>query len=142
MLSEYEKKLLADALNVANLAKLPPMIDPNEVIWIEGIAKIKLIDGSYGFGIVKRNPDLTYTVTYINGATSPIMHVEEVYPYIKINKDNIKKFADKDNRESRIMYLQSLHLPYKIDFENATISDLNKEVVKAAVYQQLKSLEE
>lgn len=142
MLSEYEKKLLADALNAANLTKLPPKMDPEEVIWIEGIAKIKLIDGSFGFGIVKRNPDLTHIVTYINGATSPIMCVEEVYPYNKIDKANIKKFADKDDRESRINYLRSLHLPYSIDFENATVSDLNKEVVKAAVFQQLNAMEE
>lgn len=142
MLSEYEKRLLADALSTAHLTKLPTKMDPNEVIWIEGIAKIKLVDGSYGFGIVKRNPDLSYTVTYINGATSPILYVEEVYPYVKIDKSNIKKFADKEDRDGRINYLQSLHLPYEIDFENATVSDLNKEIVKAAVFQQLNAMEE
>lgn len=142
MLSKYEQKLLADALNTAHLAKLPAKMDPENFIWIEGIAKIKLIDSSYGFGIVKRNPDLSYTVTYINGATSPIMYVEEVYPYVKIDKANIKKFADKNDRESRIKYLQSLHLPYEIDFENASIADLNREIVKAAVFQQLNAMEE
>lgn len=142
MLTEYEKNLLADAMNTAHLAKLPPKMDPAEIIWMEGIAKIKLIDSSYGFGIVKRNPDLSYTVTYINGATSPIMYVEEVYPYIKIDKENIKKFADKEDRDGRINYLKSLHLPYAIDFENSTIADLNKEIVKAAVFQQLNAMEE
>lgn len=142
MLSEYEKKLLADALSTAHLTKLPTKMDPKEVIWIEGVAKIKLVDGSYGFGIVKRNPDLSYTVTYINGATSPILYVEEVYPYVKIDKSNIKKFSDKEDRDGRINYLQSLHLPYEIDFENATVADLNKEIVKAAVFQQLNAMEE
>lgn len=142
MLSEYEKRLLNDAMSVAHLTRLPSKVNPEEVIWIEGIAKIKLIDGSHGFGIVKRNPDLSYTVTYINGATSPILHVEEVYPYIKIDRANIKKFTDKDDRVGRIAYLQSLKLPYSIDFENASITDLNKEIVKAAVYQQLNALEE
>lgn len=142
MLSEYEKRLLADALSAAHLTKLPTKMDPKEVIWIEGIAKIKLVDGSYGFGIVKRNPDLSYTVTYINGATSPILYVEEVYPYVKIDKSNIKKFSDKEDSDGRINYLQSLHLPYEIDFENATVADLNKEIVKAAVFQQLNAMEE
>lgn len=142
MLSEYEKKLLADALSTAHLTKLPAKMDPKEVIWIEGVAKIKLVDGSYGFGIVKRNPDLSYTVTYINGATSPILYVEEVYPYVKIDTSNIKKFSDKEDRDGRINYLQSLHLPYEIDFENATVADLNKEIVKAAVFQQLNAMEE
>lgn len=142
MLSEYEKNLLSDALNTAHLTKLPAKMDPENFIWIEGIAKIKLIDGSYGFGIVKRNPDLTYTVTYINGATSPILHVEEVYPYNKIDRANIKKFSDKEDRDGRINYLQSLHLPYEIDFENASVDDLNREIVKAAVFQQLNAMEE
>jgi hypothetical protein len=65
-----------------------------------------------------------------------------VYPYVKIDKANIKKFADKNDRESRIKYLLSLHLPYQIDFENASVADLNKEIVKAAVFQQLNALEE
>lgn len=142
MLSEYEQRLLADALDKAQLTNLPAKMDPENFIWIEGIGKIKLIDGSYGFGIVKRNPDLSYTVTYINGATSPILHVEEVYPYNKIDRANIKKFSDKEDRNGRINYLQSLHLPYEIDFENASVADLNREIVKAAVFQQLNAMEE
>ena len=128
-------------MSVANLAKLPTKTDPDEFVWIEGVAKIRLIDGSCGFGIVKRNPDLTYTVTYINGNTSPIKHVEEVYPYVKIDKTNVKKFEDKEDREGRINYLRSLHLPYEIDFDNISIAALNKEIVKAAVFFQLNKME-
>lgn len=139
---EYEQKLIADVLEFAHLTKLPKSTSPEDVIWIEGVAKIRLVDNSFGYGVIKRNPDLSYRITYINGATSPILHVEEVYPTIKIDKANIKKFANKDDRAGRIAYLQSLHLPYEIDYENADMATLNKEIVKAAVYQQLNALEE
>lgn len=141
MLSEYEKRLLSDALDEAGLTKLPAKMNPDNVVWLEGVAKIRLVDGSLGFGIVKRNPDLSYTVTYINGPTSPIKEVEEVYPYDKIDRIDIKKFPDNEDRDGRINYLRSLQLPYKIDFENATIADLNKEVVRAAVYLRLNAKE-
>jgi hypothetical protein len=139
---DYEKKLLADALSNANLAKLPTKMSPDNFTWIEAIAKIKKQDGSTCYGIAKRNPDLTYRITYINGKTAPIFEVEEVYTYVKINKDSIKKFADKEDRDGRISYLKSLELPYQIDFEKADIASLNEEIVKAALYQELNTPEE
>lgn len=137
---EQEKKLLADAMTIARISKLPPKADPDDYTWIEAIAKIKLIDSSYAYGIVKRNPDLTYTVTYKNGATLSILCVEEVYPYEKLDKSMVKKFTNKDDAEGRVKYLMSLNLPYQIDFNNATVADLNKEIVKAALYKQVNNL--
>ena len=140
-----KKKLarnITDVLEFTHLAKLPKKVDPESFIWIEGIAKIRLVDNSFGYGVVKRNPDLTYRISYINGATSPILHVEEVYPTIVIDKSHIKKFHNKEDRDGRIAYLQGLHLPYEIDFESADIDTLNKEIVKAAIFQQLNALEE
>lgn len=141
---QNEETLIADVLNVAHLAKLPAAVNPEEFIWIEGIAKFKLMDGNTSYGIVKRTPDLSYTVSYINGTTAQIRSLEEVYPFNNIDKRHIKKFANEDDRDGRVNYLKSLNLPYanKIDFENATISELNKEIVKAAVYQQLNAMEE
>ena len=139
MLSNYEKKLLADAMNVAHIAKLPKAEEPGNLTWIEALAKIKLQNGSYGFGIVRRNPDsfLSSTFKYINGDTSAIMCIEEVYPYENIDARRIKKFADKEDVEGRIAYLKSLELPYEIDFDDTSIAHLNEEIVKAALYQQL-----
>lgn len=142
MLSEYEKMLLSDAMNFVHIAKLPKAVSPKNFLWIEAIAKIKLRDGSYGFGIAKRNSDLTLTYKYINGNTSAIMYIEEVYPYVSIDARHIKKFKDKEDVEGRIAYLKSLELPYEIDFEDNRISHLNEEIVKAALYQQLNAQEE
>lgn len=140
----YEQKLISDVLNMAHLTTMPKKADANKAVWIEAIAKIRLADNSIGYGIVKRNPDLTHRVAYINGSTAAIFNIEEVFPYIILDKDHIKKFGPNAGEKARIAYLQSLNLPYATEgcFDNMSIDDLNKEVVKAAVYQQIKSLEE
>lgn len=140
----YEQKLISDALNFAHLTTLPKKADPQKSLWIEAIAKIRLANNSVAYGVVKRNADLSYRVTYVNGSTASIVEIEEVYPYIMLEKQYIKKFTEKAGEKERIAYLESLNLPYVAEgyFDSMSIDDLNKEVVKAAVYQQLKSLEE
>lgn len=143
MISQREQNLIADALRVAHLTALPKKADKKSV-WIEGVAKITLADGSTAYGIVKRNPDLTTRVCYVNGNTAAISNVEEVYPYITLNSEYIKKFGKNEGEEARIKYLKSLRLPWAFAadyFDNMTLDELNKEVVKAAVYQQQKDME-
>lgn len=140
----YEQKLISDALNFAHLTTLPKKADPQKSLWIEAIAKIRLANNSVAYGVVKRNLDLTYRVLYVNGSTASIVGIEEAYPYIMLEKQYIKKFTEKAGEKERIAYLESLNLPYVAEgyFDGMSIDDLNKEVVKAAVYQQLKALEE
>jgi hypothetical protein len=142
MVSSYEQNLIADALRVAQITKLPAKTTADDLTWIEGVAKIRLSDASIGYGIVRRNPNLSVSYKYINGNTAAIANIEEVYPYESIDKRRIKKFGKDDDAEARVAYLKSLNLPYEINFENATISDLNKEVVKAALFMQLNSKED
>ena len=143
-MDSHEQKLISDALNFAHLTTLPKKTDPNKTLWIEAIAKIRLANNSVAYGVVKRNADLSYRVTYVNGATASIVDVEEVYPYVVLDKQYIKKFPKDSDESDRIAYLQSLNLPYAVGgyFDGMDIEELNKEVVKAAVYQQLKALEE
>ena len=143
-MDKYEQILISDVLNFAHLTSLPKRVDPKKSLWIEAVAKFRLANNSVGYGVVKRNLDLTYRVLYINGSTASIVDIEEVYPFIILEKQYIKKFTEKAGEKERIAYLESLNLPYVADgyFDGMSIDDLNKEVVKAAVYQQLKSLEE
>ena len=143
MLSQREQQLISDALRMAHLTELPKKVDKKSV-WIEGVAKITLSDGSTAYGIVKRNSDLTHRVVYINGNTASISKVEEVYPYITLNSGYIKKFGKNEGEEARTNYLKSLHLPWAFAedyFDNMTLDELNREVVKAALYQQQKDME-
>lgn len=141
MESTREQQLIKDALRKAYLSELPKPAN-EKTVWIEGIAKIRLADGSNGYGIVKRNPeDLSYRVCYINGNISAISKIEEVYPYVTLQKEYIKKFTAKEKEPARIAYLKSLKLPYEINgIEQMDIDQLNKEVVKAAIYQQIKDM--
>lgn len=143
-MDKYEENLISDVLNFAHLTSLPKRVDPKKSLWIEAVAKFRLANNSVGYGVVKRNLDLSYRVLYINGSTASIVDIEEVYPYIMLEKQYIKKFTEKAGEKERIAYLESLNLPYVAEgyFDDMTIDDLNKEVVKAAVYQQLKALEE
>ena len=136
-----EQQLINDALQKAYLTELPKPAT-TKTVWIEGIAKIRLSDGSIGYGIVKRNEDLTTRVCYINGNIATISEIIEVYPYIKLQKEYIKKFGKVEGEKERIEYLQSLKLPCtSLNLEEMTLDELNKEVVKAAIYQQMKDLE-
>lgn len=140
MISQREQQLISDALRVANLTELPKKAD-KKTVWIEGVAKITLADGSTAYGIVKRNPDLTHRVAYVNGNTAAIAKVEEVYPYVTLNSEYIKKFGKNDGEEARIKYLRSLNLPCTHpDLSEMTLEELNKEVVKAAVYMQQRDM--
>lgn len=138
----HEQNLIADALRIAQLAKLPTKTSPEDLTWIEGVAKIRLSDASIGYGIVRRNPNLSVSYKYVNGNTAAIAAIEEVYPYESIDKRRIKKFGKDDDAEGRVKYLKSLNLPYEINFESMTIADLNKEVVKAALFMQLNNKED
>lgn len=144
-MNHQEQKLISDVLNFAHLTKLPKKTDNSKSIWIEAIAKIRMSDNSIAYGIVKRNPDLSYRVAYNNGAIATVVGLEEVYPFVLLDKQYIQKFGKDDTEKERIAYLKSLNLPYAMAqnyFDNMTIDELNKEVVKAAVYQQIKAMEE
>ena len=142
-MDKYEQNLISDVLEFAQLTSLPKRVDPKKSLWIEAIAKFRLANNSVGYGVVKRNIDLSYRVLYVNGSTAAIVDIEEAYPYIMLEKQYIKKFTEKAGEKERIAYLESLNLPYVAEgyFDGMSIDDLNKEVVKAAVYEQLKSLE-
>lgn len=135
-----EERLIADVLNKAHLVEMPKPVD-TKTVWLEGIAKIRLANNSIGYGIVKMvDLDADPVVTYINGDTFAITEIEEVYPYVILRKEYIKKFTSKEKEPARINYLKSLHLPYAEEntFDNMTIEELNKEIVRAAFYLQTK----
>lgn len=136
-----EQRLIDDVLKKANLTELPKPANKKSVC-IEGVAKIRLNNNSIGYGIVKRNQDLSYRVVYINGDTAAIHEIEEIYPYITLQKEYIKKFGKAEKEDARIKYLRSLDEPCfnELNLEEMTIDELNLEVVKAAIMNQLKDM--
>lgn len=143
-MTSRDKKLIDDVLSVAHLVQMPKKLSKEKTIWIEAIVKMRLANNTYGYGIAKRNADLSYRITYVNGDTYPYTEMSEIYPYVSLQKEFIHKFDKDATEKDRVEYLRSLNIPYisKLNLEEMSIDDLNKEVVKAAVYQQLKALEE
>lgn len=141
-MEKSEERLLQDALREAHLTQLPKVAAKNTV-WLEGIAKIRKANGSIAYGIVKRNPDLTHRVIYVNGDIFAISEIVEVYPYVTLDKSYIKTFTAKEKEDARIKYLKSLEIPSvcPVNYEGMTMEELNKEIIKAAVYMQLKDME-
>jgi len=141
-MEKIEERLLQDALKQAHLTQLPKAATKNTV-WIEGIAKIRKANNSIAYGIVKRNPDLTHRVIYVNGDIFSITEIEEVYPYVTLDKSYIKTFTSKEKEAARANYLKSLNLPSvcPVNYDEMTMEELNKEIIKAAIYMQLKDME-
>lgn len=141
MITLHEKKLINDVLSRAELKKMPKA--NNASVWIWAIAKFRLQDGSFGYGIIHRNLSLGYEIKYINGNTSAIGSIIDVYPYETVDTRTIKRFKDDEDRGARVDYLKSENLPY-LDIEKLegmSIEDLNKEVVRVAVYKFLNNEE-
>lgn len=137
---QYEQNLISRILEEAGLSSLPDAVSAESFTWIEGIAKIELQNGEIAYGIIKRLPNINdYVVTRIIGSTIAMKQLIEVYPYVKLDGRYVRKFKDDEDRESRIAYLSSPEMPYQIgfDLETATIEDLNREIVKVALFKQL-----
>lgn len=143
-MNRIEEKLIADVLNFAHLTSMPSKMTKKTALWIEAVAKVRKANATYAYAILRRTANLDHTFIYSNGATSPIVSVEEVYPIITLDTKYVKKFTD-DSKDARIRYLRSMNLPYietEKYFDGMTLEDLDKEVVKSAMYQQLEALKE
>ena len=70
------------------------------------------------------------------GAVRTIVKMEEFYPILYLDSSYVKKFK-KDEEGTALLaeYLKSEGV--KIDFENATRKDLDKENIKIAIQKQL-----
>lgn len=143
MKQRNDESLRVDVLQVAHLSKFPAKMSKKTALWVEAIAKIRKKDGTYGYGILKHNEKLESYPMYINGTVAAIDTVEEIYPYLVLDKGYIQTF-DNDEVQPRIEYLKSLNLPYAKDgeFDNMDAEQLNEQVVKAAMYQQIFALNE
>lgn len=135
---KYLDDLKQNILNKALIDEFPGKETEETKLWVRAIALVRKCDGNYGYAILVRNHTMSYSYQYVNGSTSPVLLVDEIYPYELLNKKYIKGF--KGNATApRVDYLRSLNLPYAEDvkWEEMSFAQLNKEIVGAAVYLQL-----
>ena len=134
MLTETEKSLF-DCLAFCKLSQLPEKEDGKSV-WVNAIAKTRKNDGCYYYCYVERDKDGKPKIMRDFGAVRTIVKMEEFYPILYLDSSYVKKFKkDEEGTASLIEYLKSIGV--KIDFENATRKDLDKESIKIAIQKQL-----
>ena len=134
MLTETEKSLF-DCLAFCKLSQLPEKEDGKSV-WVNAIAKTRKNDGCYYYCYVERDKDGKPKIMRDFGAVRTIVKMEEFYPIVYLDSSYVKKIKkDEEGTASLIEYLKPIGV--KIDFENATRKDLDKESIKIAIQKQL-----
>ena len=124
-----------DCLAFCKLSQLPEKEDGKSV-WLNAIAKTRKNDGCYYYCYVERDKDGKPKIMRDFGAVRTIVKIEEFYPIVYLDSSYVKKFKkDEEGTASLIEYLKSIGV--KIDFENATRKDLDKENIKIAIQKQL-----
>ena len=134
MLSKTEQSMF-DCLAFCKLSQLPEKEDGKSV-WVNAIAKTRKNDGCNYYAYVERGKDGKPKIMRDFGAVRTIVKMEEFYPILYLDSSYVKKFKkDEEGTASLVEYLKSEGL--KIDFENATRKDLDKENIKIAIQKQL-----
>ena len=134
MLTETEKSLF-DCLAFCKLSQLPEKEDGKSV-WLNAIAKTRKNDGCHYYAYVERGKDGKPKIMRDFGAVRTIVKMEEFYPILYLDSSYVKKFKKDDEGTALLVeYLKSVGV--KIDFENATRKDLDKENIKIAIQKQL-----
>ena len=134
MLNKTEQSMF-DCLAFCKLSQLPEKEDGKSV-WLNAIAKTKKNDGCYYYAYVERGKDGKPKIMRDFGAVRTIVKMEEFYPILYLDSSYVKKFK-KDEEGTALLaeYLKSVGV--KIDFENVTRKDLDKENIKIAIQKQL-----
>ena len=134
MLSKTEQSMF-DCLAFCKLSQLPEKEDGKSV-WVNAIAKTRKNDGCNYYAYVERGKDGKPKIMRDFGAVRTIVKMEEFYPIVYLDSSYVKKFKKDDEGTALLVeYLKSEGL--KIDFENATRKDLDKENIKIAIQKQL-----
>ena len=124
-----------DCLAFCKLSQLPEKEDGKSV-WLNAIAKTRKNDGCYYYCYVERDKDGKPKIMRDFGAVRTIVKMEEFYPILYLDSSYVKKFKkDEEGTALLVEYLKSIGV--KIDFENATRKDLDKENIKIAIQKQL-----
>lgn len=134
MLSKTEQSMF-DCLAFCKLSQLPEKEDGKSV-WLNAIAKTRKNDGCYYYAYVERGKDGKPKIMRDFGAVRTIVKMEEFYPIVYLDSSYVKKFKkDEEGTALLVEYLKSEGI--KVDFENATRKDLDKENIKIAIQKQL-----
>ena len=128
-----EEKSLVSAIAYCSLRELPEK-DNGEDIWVEALAKVKKADGTQNFVYVRKNKDGENVIAKDFGSISIIREIIEYYPFNYLKPKFIPTFKA-NKKEDRLYYLQKINKDK--DFSKMTVKELDKEILKVAINNQL-----
>lgn len=136
MIENILEKSLIDALSYCALRELPPE-DKGEDIWISAVVLLTKRNGTKSYAVVQKDTKGENKILKDFGEVSPIVKIEKVYPYLYLNSNFVPTF-DSKKKEDRIKWLQMVYP--KRDFSEMSIKELNREIINAAIQNQIKSI--
>ena len=137
-----KEKSLQRALEYCFITSLPEKAD-GENLWIRAIAEVEKRDGTHSYVYVEKSyKTLENRIVADFGSVSQIVEVIEYYPFSYLDGSYIPEFKSKKKGESskkqdiedRVLYLKNYA---KRDCEGMTQKELDKEILKFAIYKQL-----
>lgn len=131
-----KKESLFDALTWASLRDLPPKAEGDRV-YIFALALVSKKDGSSGYVAIKKDRKFKDAIIKDFGSQSPIISIDEIYPYLYLDKRYVPKFNwdKKGTREEVIEWIE--RNTFENNVESLTDDELKDLVYKASMERQL-----
>ena len=128
-----EEKSLISAMAFCSLRELPQE-DDKENIWVEALAKVKKADTTTSYVYVRKDKNGENKIAKDFGSSSVIRKVICYYPFNFLKANYVPTFKTQ-KKEDRIRYLQKVYKDK--DFSAMSLKELDKEVLKVAINNQL-----
>lgn len=132
-MDKKEEKSLISAMAYCSLRERP-QADDGENIWIEALAKVKKADGTTSYVYVSKDKNGNNVIKKDFGSISIIRVIETYYPFNFLSDKYLPTFKGA-KKEDRLRYLNKVYKDK--DFSNLTLKELDKEILKVAINNQL-----
>lgn len=136
-MDKIQDKSLIDALAYCDLRALPKE-DSKEYVWIKALALVSKIDGTKGYVLAVKNEQGAPRIVKDFGTLAAIKSIDKFYPFALLDEKFMPVFNSR-GKEERVEWLKLMDR--KLDFDNMTVKELNKEIVNTAVRNALRALD-
>lgn len=137
-----KEKSLQRALEYCFITSLPKKEDGKN-LWIRAIAEAEKRDGTHCYVYVEKSFETLENVIKADfGSVAQIVKIIEYYPFSYLDGSYIPEFKNKKKGElskkrdieDRVLYLKNYA---KKECDGMTLKELDKEILKFAIYKQL-----
>lgn len=120
---------LVAALAYCDLKSLPKK-DSKDYYWLKALGLVSKADGTKSYVLLRMDTDFTQRVIKDFGTISPIVSVDEVYPFYMLQEKWIPVFKTQ-KKEERLVWLTKVGDTK--DYSELTLKELDKMVISHAM---------